>query len=383
MVGCGDSGASSPSAPDAGTATEPRACLVVAAAEFGTAGGVTLVDPDTRTSRPLLTTTHHDTTLTVDGDRVYVVNRAGAGGDNIQALDASASLRTLWQYSVGPGSNPWHLAMTGATRGVVTRYDTADLVAVDLVAESTETFVTGEPHPLPVSHDADERAEPGFVVVHDGVVWVALQGLDDYPWCDLTSTGVLVAYDAATLAPRTDVGEDGVIPLRACNPGDFALTDDGELWIAHAGNHRSLDGTGGRDTTQDDGGLELVDLTTGTSLGLVLSESDFADRDLLDLALGDDGRVWITLANADFSVSVHPVHLTAPDPLGDAVYEAAGIFDLLELEGVLWLADRTPGRGGLVAVDAVTGEQLTPTPIDTGYPPVEMAVVTTTARCGE
>jgi len=382
LAGCGDASSSGGDASDAGAVAEPRACLVVAAAEFGTAGGVTLVDPVTQSSRPLLTTVHHDATLTVADDRVYVVNRAGAGGDNVQALDVDRSLATAWQYSVGPGANPWHLAPTGPDRAVVTRYDTADLVAVDLTAASTDAFVVGDPVPLPSELDADGRAEPGFVVVHDGVAWVALQGLDDYPWCALTSTGALVAYDAATLERRTDLGDGGVIPLRACNPGDFALSPDGELWIAHAGNHRSLDGTGGRDTTADDGGLELVDLAAATSLGLVLSESDFGGRDLLDLAIGADERLWVTLANADFSVSVHPVHLTAADPIGAPVYEADGVFDLLEHDDTLWVADRTPGRSGLVAIDATTGEVRTAAPIDTGYPPVEIAVVSTTARCG-
>jgi hypothetical protein len=219
--------------------------------------------------------------------------------------------------------------------------------------------------------------------VHDGIAWVALQGLDEYPWCDVTSTGALVAFDAETLAPRTDVGDNGVILLRACNPSDYVLTGDGHLWVAHSGNHRSLDGTAGRDTTWNDGGLERVDLVSGTSLGLVASESDFGDRDLLDLAAGDEGRLWITLANADFSVSVHPVHLNAADLVGDAVYETEGLFDLVEHDGLLWIADRTPGRSGLVALNVVTGEVVTPSPIDTGYPPVELGVVMTTSRCGD
>jgi len=371
-----------PSMDDAEPGDDHR-CVVVGSVEPGAGGAVNLIDARTLRTRLDVVATHHDAVVRAIGDDVYVVNREGADGDNLQRLDPARGFGTRWQYGVGAGSNPWNLVALDETRGLLSLYRTGALLPVNLEPSSEAAFVAGNPIALPTTYDADGRAEPGPMIVVDGVVYVFLQGLDAYPWCESDSRGTVIAYDATTLERRDGLEHGDHIRLRACNPGSVALDDQGRAWVAMAGNARSLDGTGGRRTRSDDGGIEVLDLATGRSAGLVATESDLGDRDVFLIAAGAEGRLWVALADASFEVSVYrlfPEGAAGP-VLSDAVYVSQSIFAIAEDRGRLWIADRNPRTPGVAVLDAATGVSLTDRPIPMAYPPFSLAFVTTESPC--
>jgi hypothetical protein len=350
------------------------ALLAVAASEFGSTGSFALIDAQSLDSTTNIATLHHDTLLRADGSTLYAIAREGEDGDNIRRIDLANGATTVWQYSVGRGSNPWDLAVIGEGRGVVARYGQGDLVEVDLDADSPEAFVVGEPIVLDASMERDGRAEPSGLLVDDERVYVMVQGLDEYPWCTSSGRSRIVAFRRDTLALDEQWATDGTLVLRMCNVGTWAFDASGRLLIGFAGNSRVLGAELGRPAGEDDGGLELVDLAAGTSLGRVATEVDFGGRDLIDFAISSgDGGVWLVLADANFAVGVHRWNAVSGDSeaIGDAVWLADGVFDIEAFESRLWIADRTPGSEGVVILDDRDGSWIAG-PVSTGHAPFDL-----------
>ena len=103
------------------------------------------------------------------------------------------------------------------------------------------------------------------------------------------------------------------------------------------------------------------------------TKQSWVNRDVFRIAYGDNNRVWIALAGDDFSVSIHPATIDGEFAYGDEVWNSpsGGIFDIDEKWGRVWIADRTPGREGLVVLDAESGTAVG-TPVDTGFPPLRL-----------
>lgn len=354
---------------DGDASAGPDRCLVVATTEFRADGGVTVIDANTYQAAVDVTAVHADAVVNIVGDRVIVVNRQG--GDSLQELDPDDAYATLSQESVGRGANPWSVIPVGDGTGWVPLYNDGVMQRVDLGPGPAGSPI-GEPVPLPTRFDADERPEPLDGFVFDGTLYVLLQGLGDYPRCTADSRGQLLAFDPITMAPDPVFEGESVLELAACNPTTWQRLGD-QLLIGHSGDHRVS-----AEDPVDDGGLEIVDLRAGTSLGLVVNETDLGDRDVTHIAADPDdlsGIVWMAIAGADFSAAVVPVTLD-PIHVGPTGWESdlGGVFDLDVAFGRVWIVDRTTDAPGVVVLDAENGAHLAG-PIDTGFPPFSLAVL--------
>lgn len=347
--------------------------IAVAASEFGTTGSLAFVDGVSLEARSNFSTLHHDTVLRADGTTLYAIAREGEDGDNVRRIDLATGGATVWQYSVGRGSNPWDLLVLDDRFGLVVRYSSGDLVRVDLGARDPDSFVVGEPIVIDPAEERDGRAEPAGLIADGERIYVIVQGLDEYPWCTAGARARIVALHRETLEPATEWASAGTLPLRLCNPGSWSLDGQGRLLIGFAGNSRVLGAELDHPAGDDDGGLELVDLAAGVSLGQIASESDFGGRDLVDLAVDSRGGVWLALADVSFEVSVHRWSAVsgAGDALSEPVWVAEGIFDIEAAEGRLWIADRTPRAEGVVVLDESDGSWIAG-PIDVGHPPFDL-----------
>ena len=355
-----------------GQSSESGLCVVVSATEFGVSGSLSVVDAETLAVATDLTAIHHDALVRVSGERVFVINRQG--GDSIQEIDPARGWATLWQESVGNGVNPWDLTLLEDGTAWVPLYNSGSLLRIDTLSTGSQTFVQEGPVPLPMWTDRDERVEPSAVLHHDGVLFVTVQGLDSYPSCESDSRGYLHAFASDTLDPVLRFDGEPSLELSACNPIDQRMLTEDILVLAHAGQFRSVVGPG----ATDDGGLELVDLAAGNSLGLIASEADLGGRDVISFAIGEAGRAWVALADYMFSVSVYSARISEDEfSLGSSVWssESGGIFSLGERWGRLWIADRTPGASGVVVLDAETGEPVLDGPLDTGFAPFDIGFV--------
>jgi streptogramin lyase len=338
-------------------------CLLVTTTEFRTDGALAVINADTLEVWPDVTATHSDARIRSLDGRVFILNRQG--GDSVQELDPGDGYRTLSQRSVGRGTNPWGIADAGDGSAWVALYSEGALQRVDLDADSETDFRVGDPIPLPAPAEADGRAEPIDLFVHDDVLYVIAQGLGEYPQCAAGSRAHLHAFDPATGTPLPVFDGESSLQLAACNTSSYSLEPDGTLWLAHSGVHR-VNG----DPTND-GGVERVDLATGTSAGLVIDEAALNGQDVIQLVV-DEREAWIAIAGEDFTASVRRWDVEAGE-VGPAVWESdsGGVFDLDLAFGRLWVVDRSHEHPGVVAIDLASDEVIVG-PIDTGFPPFDL-----------
>jgi hypothetical protein len=362
---------------------ETGACIVMTTAEYGASGAVALLDPDTLQVFTDVTATHHDATVSLVGEQVLVVNREGFDGNTLQLLQAG-QWQTLAQVALQgatPNPNPWQVVGDESGRAWVSLYNEGALQQLALGAATIATTTLRTL--IDPGTETDGRAEPGEMFMHDGYLFVLVQGMSQYPRCGADDRARLLRY-ALPADPMVGLGEPEQLTLAACNPVHIERHDD-TLWVAHAGNFRSLAGQTGTSDADNDGGLEQIDLRTFTSTGVVLRESDTAGRDILFIGRSESGRFWTMLSNADFTVTVHELTpststWTLHDPIWTA--DGEGISDALLHNGHLWLADRSRQRQGVVVINEESGEALFGgEALNTGLPPFDLQLVAGLPGC--
>ncbi len=366
IAGCGDS--ADVDEPVTGVGVSSGRCLLVAAAEFGAAGSLAVIDVDTGAVGTNVTTTFHDAGVRVIDGAPFVLNRLGR--DNVTRLEPDG-LGSRWQYPLGEGANPWDLVSPAPGVGLVSRYGAGDIAVVDLDAAAPDVFESGPAIDLSAYADADGNAEPGVMLVDDDTVWVLLQRLVDFR-CDPDTPSLLLAIDTATLAPRPVFDDSPVLDLGACNARSMELGADGALWISAAGEFRNV---AGADAT-DDGGLLRVEPLVGT-VTRVLDEAALGGRDILDIVPRSAGGLWLTVSAADFAGAVMAFDGVR---LGDEVWSGESLFDVREAWDSLWIADRTRGDAGVVRLPLpnLGGEAVR---YPTGHPPVEVVPLAVAGDC--
>ncbi len=321
----------------------PSAFVVVT--DFET-GAFSLLDVESRYAAPNVGLLHSDAVARVRGDRVYVLNRLGA--DNLTVLDAAAGFRPAYQVSTGPRSNPQDIAFASDAKAYVTRLGERSALVVD----PRDGSRLGEVDCSAMA-DADGFPEMAGAIDAAGRVVLAAQRLDRNDLLRPTGPGALAIVD-----PETDRIER-VVELRGANPyGDMALDADGRLLVAVVGRFGEIDG-----------GIELVDLAAGASLGLAVREETLGG-DASSFAVGPDGVLWVVVSEPGFSTAV-----VRFDPSDGSVRRVAASSGFVHscvqfvADGVVAVCDRTRSAPGVRLFDAASGSEMTRAAIPVGLPP--------------
>ncbi|MFN2369729.1 MAG: hypothetical protein ABR506_01095, partial [Candidatus Krumholzibacteriia bacterium] len=257
--------------------------------------------------------------------------------------------------------NPQDIAFDTAGEAYVPCYDEAVLLRVDpatgtiLGTYSTAAFA-----------DADGLPETAWCAAAGDLLYIACQKLDRANWYGPSGPGAILVFDmAAEEWVDLDPVAPGVQPiaLQGGNPYTRLVLDGATLAVGCAGWFGLADG-----------GIELVDLAAGVSLGYAVTEAELGG-DVLVIA--PDGDCWLALvSDASFITGVRracPQGVTVLDT-GTGYVHA----DLWLEGGLLHVLDRTTGAAGLRVLDPVSGQELTDGAIATGLPPF-MFVVPTSA----
>lgn len=294
---------------------------------------------------------------TADG-LIYVVNRLYA--DNIQVLDPADQFRTRLQCSTGNGTNPHDIAVVSRRKAYVTLFEETELLIVNPSAQrDCRDFISGRID-LSALADADGIPDMDLMAVVGDRLYVALQRLDINTILRLPAgNGALAVIDV-----RTDTLID-TIELGGANP--FGATKgltvhDGAIWVALAGRFNVFDG-----------GIERIDLATGTPSGFLITEAELGG-DVTDFAIVSDRLVYALVNRPGFTNA-----LISFDPVARRVlathHESSGytLFDLeLNERGELYLADRVRRQPGVRIFRASDGTPLSNGPIDVALPPFEI-----------
>ena len=355
--------------PDFAPPPPPEAASVfVVTTDFQTGSYATFPVDDPSQVRTNLARIHSDAVALHHDGLVYVINRLG--GDSIQALDPQRGFATLWECSVGNGTNPHDLIFAAPDKAYVTLYEERELLIVDpTVGPSCDGFVRGSIGLGPLS-DLDGVPEMDTGAIVDGRLYVTLQRLDRFAFFQPGDVSSLAVIDVASdrlidVDPSTDA-VDGII-LQGRNPfsGGQGLNFDagGNIVLNTVGSFGDL----------TDGGIERVDPRTMRSLGFLMTEGELGGN-LTDFVLVDGTTGYAVVTDLRFRN-----YLVRFDPSARRVVETLIESDeyLVDLEleptrGELYLTDRTLKRPGIRIFRTSDGVELTPQPIDTGLPPFDV-----------
>ena len=308
-----------------------------------------------------LLTIHGDAVARFQRGKIYVINRLGQ--DNILVLDPDDLRQPELQFSVGNGSNPYDIELVSESKAYVTRLARTELLIVD-PRNGTELGT------IDLAPFGDEDGFPEMAEM-------AIVGSRLYVACQLLNTSTF------TPAPRglivvVDIETDQIIDMDSD-------TDGVQGWTLAAGNPLSVVALENRLFISEtaafldaDGGIEVIDLATGTSRGLVVTEGDLGG-DVGDLDLVSPTRGYAVVSDASFANHVVPFDL-ATGAVGEPLAgHSTGFIPSIAVDGSrLVVADtgtfdgRSPA--GLLIYDVSTNA-LIAGPISTGLPPSDIAVL--------
>ncbi len=340
----------------AGVASGTGAKAIVVATEFETGTLRTVgLTPPRRVGRPS-TQIHSDAVVRVSGGMVFVLNRFLA--DNVQRLDPAHGLRTRFQCSTGPASNPHDIVVVAPDKAYVTRYDRAELWIVDPSVTDCGRFRRGVID-LGSFADGDGLPEMSQLAVAEGKLFVAVQRLDRRQGFTPTGASRLVVIDLAT-----DV-VSGEIVLHGSNPfGDASgLVHEpgtGRLVVASAGNIYRV----------GDGGLERIDPTALAAEGRFFVDEDTIGGNVLDFVLLSPTKGYAVVQDADLKNVLRAFDPSGATPPRTLFAREAFLPDVvLGPDGLLWLADQGLPDPGIRLFDPATDAPVLRRPLRIGLPP--------------
>jgi hypothetical protein len=315
-------------------------------------GAFSIVDTESREVAMNVGLTHSDALARVRGSRVYVVNRLGQ--DNVTALDVADGFRVAWQRSTEPGSNPQDIVFASDEKAYVTRLELPTVLVID----PRDGSPLGE---VDCSALADADGVPemaGGIAAGDRIVLAAGRLDRDNSYLPATN-GALAVIDSS----RGVV--ESVIELTGRNPyGDLAVLPGGRLLVAEVGRFGTIDG-----------GIEEVDVSTGTARGFTVTEETLGG-DVSAFAVGDDGVLWIIVSDPSNVTSL--VRFDPADDSRRTLVTGSG-FTLSCVTvvgpGLLALCDRTRTGPGVRLFSLPDGAELTDHPVDVGLPPWQVRVL--------
>lgn len=288
-------------------------------------------------------------------DRVYVVNRFGLRGDSIQVLDPTAGFTTLSDCSTGARSNPQDIAFASPTKAYVTRYESTELLIVNpSVGADCAGFVRGTID-LAAFADSDGIPEMERLALADGILYVSLQRLGRNNLFEPMGNGIIVAIDTATDEIRN------AIELQGANPFGPLVVRGDRLFVSTVGRF-----------TQNDGGIEEVDLRSGTSLGWRVSEAALGG-DISDFVLVSERLGFAVVSGADFRNALVEFSPHSGTRTRTLFAESSFLAQLRVTEaGDLYVADRSFQNPGLRIFDVRSGNERPGSPLDLGLPPFDV-----------
>jgi hypothetical protein len=335
---------------------------VVTTTDFSS-GALSSVRLDNHAASIGVAPTHSDAVVRVFGGLVYVVNRFGDGGNNIQIHDPADNFALVRQFSVENGSDPHDIAVVSDDKAYVTRYNSTEWWIVN--PETGDHIGTVDFSSL---SDADGIPEMDRMVVVGNTLFVTVQRMDrsGFPWVTTDASYVAIVDTDVDSLIDADAGTPGTQPITLTNKNPYStlqvddVTDN--LYVACVG-----------DWGVNDAGVEWV-LPGALTSGATILAGAAAAGDITDVEIVSLERGYAIVTDAAFATT-----LIAFDPQSGAVVDtvyAPGAFTLQDVEaapdGDLFLTDRDATAPGLRIYDAATGAEKTTAPIDVGLPPFDI-----------
>jgi DNA-binding beta-propeller fold protein YncE len=301
---------------------------------------------------------HSDAIARSFGGRVYVVNRLDA--DNIQIIDPQQSYTTPAnaQMPVGNGTNPQDIAFVNANKAYVSRQSKTSRLLI-LNPTTLATLGELELRSLIKPTDRDGSPEPAFMLVNNGLLYVALQHLDQ----TATRFPPLAPGEVVVIDPVTD-SIVKVMQLPFTNPLSqlhFSPTLK-RILVSCVGKFGV-----------NDGGIVAIDPATNT-VDASISITEAALRgDITDFEIVSSTKAFAIVTDANFANSL----VTFNPSTGQRLSTVLGPLNVfiphmaINSRNELYVAvnDSTTTTPGVRVFDTVTDRDLIPGPLNVGQLP--------------
>ncbi len=310
---------------------------------------------------PLLET-GAECTLRAAGGLLYVVSRTEG---TVTIIDTDTWI-TQGVHSIGADSEPLDIAIAAPELAYVARRYATHLLRLDLVTGAFEEVVD-----LSFLADADGVPDLGMMTIHEGRLFVQIRRLGPKPGPPVPPAFIAVVDLASEELVDVDPVTAGVqaIELEGTAPKYKmqVVPETRRLFVSASG------------IFFDEGGLEMIDLDTLQSLGLVLREADSnLGADLLAFVLVTPERGYLTFST-DFAMSSHLMSFTLSGDVEPAFFETLGYFTPTlgfdPQSNTIFFPNGGYGQHGVYVLDADTGELLTPDPIPTTGRPTDLVLI--------
>ncbi|MDE3001111.1 MAG: hypothetical protein OXU79_18700 [Gemmatimonadota bacterium] len=344
-------------------ATDALANQAVITTTDYSSGALSSLDLGTNTPAIDHLTIHSDAAVRVYRDRVYVLNRLGQ--DNVIVLDRGDLATPLTQYSTGNGSNPHDIAFVSEEKAYISRYERTQLLIVNPVTGDSLGSVD-----LSTFADADGLPETSQLALYGGHLFAVCHRLDrENGWVPTEFSTIAVIDVKTDQLVDADPAAEGTqgIEMTSKNPAGAARR--GSKWIVNAVNTYS-------DLT--DGGIEVIDLTTLRSEGVVLDEAAVGGN-LSSLVMTSDSDGYAVVTDENFVNTVKRLDLAMLSVSPGLSGLSGGFVPGLGVFGQrLYVLDQgsfgDPASAGIKVYDVST-DALVAGPISTGLPPSSIAFV--------
>lgn len=338
-------------------------------------GSLSTVDIENPTAsvNARVTSDGSDAILRSFNNRIYVVNRYGT--DTIQVVDP-ANFSVVADYSIGKGTNPQDIVVVSDEKAYVSRLDsqndstdTSDVLIVNPLTGEKIGGIDLKPF---TTDDGDRLARAAQMVLVDGLLYVCIQDLPKNMLESANTNGKVAIIDTNTdKVVDADESIDGVqaIELVGRNPSDITYSPKTDkFYVADSGVFVNFV----VDTTDNNGGIEVIDRQTRKSEGIKIDDADLGGG-VAEVRLASD-ELGFTIVGSTTIASFNP---TTYAIVSKEVYVTPGFYlpdFTVDSHGRLLIAEQDMNAPGLVIVDPADGTKVAG-PINVGAPPSSITFV--------
>lgn len=252
---------------------EPGQALVQTVAPDYTSSEVVLVDVENeQVQTGLYIKDKSDYTLAANGDDIFHIGRYFI--DTISKYNASALETEVWTFSTQDNEdsisrNPYSLVFASANKAYLLRYGSDKVWIVNPQASQAEDFKIGELDlSAYVENNSSNTPNPSAAVIHNGLLFIAMQRLDDN-WS--AQTAYVAVFDTETdMEMETNAStSDSVkgVPLAGLNPLEHSLyAFDNEVFVTSRDSYSSFDFSGSKIEAIDVNNFSRRDVVLGSDL---------------------------------------------------------------------------------------------------------------------
>ncbi|MBD3239072.1 MAG: hypothetical protein GF331_00695 [Chitinivibrionales bacterium] len=340
--------------------------IVTTAGMLFESGNVAVIATSDFSSSTDLLSLHGDNGVAVNGEAIYLIERGGP--DNILRFnDVNIEAGSMqYQQSVGSAVNIQDIAFVDGSKAYLSQYASAYMTIVDLgTGGVTDSISLGASEYI---HNGESVPYMSDMIRIGDMVYVAIQRLAVRQGIFGPAPQVADLMGMIVVVSTADDSVVAEIELTKGNPSSMD-TAGGYLYVSSTGSWAD----------ETDGGIEKIDPSTNTNMGVVVGEESFGGSiTTLKAVNATQAYVYVGKSDAEFNYWTELVEIDLGDgAVGDKVEGVDDAFGGIAYDGhYLYVGDRSTSDPGVVVIDPSDNSTVAG-PIDVGaLPPSSIAVIT-------